>query len=452
MVQKFMFRFFTLLLILVGCFCPSFEARAEIPPEKVVITGYTVTEAYKTHPEDMVKKGYTYDYLQMIASYNNWRYEYVYGSWSELLKKLETGEIDILSNVSQTPERVKKYLFTDYPIRIETYYIFAPKEKVSLYDEIEDLRGRTVAVGKETITGRMLKEFDEAHHLGLHIVEYCSLDARLDAMRQGDVDASLEFTSRADVRNGFVPLFFVGNDDSYIAVAKGREDLLKDLNRAISEMQTYDPTFVDGLRMKYFTYDKETVLPPLDDRGWFRKHGTVRIGYMAHIGPYIWTGPDGKAKGTFRDLLDSGFQALDIPAGIEYVPYENMQTMRDDVAAGKIDGAMPVYDRPFQSEKEGLRQTNDLLPVKMYKVSRENGPITYETVFAVADSFPPQEKYVKDFYPHNTILRYPDPEAALQAIRNHEADAAIMNPYLISIYLHNEKSLKQEELRIEDWP
>ena len=446
MVQKFLIRFFTLLLILVECFCLVFQGRAELPPEKVVRTGYTVPDAYMTHPEDMVKTGYTYDYLQMIASYNNWQYEYVYGSWSEQLKKLETGEIDVLSNVSKTPERAKKYLFPDYPLRIEIYYIYAPKEKASLYDKIGDLRGRTVAVGKGTITSRMLKEFDEAHHLGLHMVEYGSLDARLDAMRRGEVDVSLEFTSRADVQEGFVPLFFVGSDSSYVAVAKGREDLLKDLNHALIEIQTYNPTFVNDLRIKYFTYDKGSVFLPLDNKDWFRKHGTVRMGYMAHMGPYIWKDSDGKARGTFRDLLDAGFQAFGISGGIEYIPYENMQTMREDVAAGKIDGAMSVYDRPFQSEKEGLLQTNNLLPVKMYKVSRENGPITDETVFAVADTFPPQEKYVKDFYPHNKILRYPDPEAVLQAIRNHEADAAIMNPYLISIYLHNEKSWKQEEL------
>lgn len=142
MVQKFLIRFFTLLLILVECFCPVFQGRAELPPEKVVRTGYTVPDAYMTHPEDMVKTGYTYDYLQMIASYNNWQYEYVYGSWSEQLKKLETGEIDVLSNVSKTPERAKKYLFPDYPLRIEIYYIYAPKEKASLYDKIGDLRGR----------------------------------------------------------------------------------------------------------------------------------------------------------------------------------------------------------------------------------------------------------------------------------------------------------------------
>ena len=57
MVQKFLIRFFTLLLILIECFYPVFQGLAELPPEKVVRTGYTVPDAYMTHPEDMVKTG-----------------------------------------------------------------------------------------------------------------------------------------------------------------------------------------------------------------------------------------------------------------------------------------------------------------------------------------------------------------------------------------------------------
>lgn len=221
---------------------------------------------------------------------------------------------------------------------------------------------------------------------------------------------------------------------------------MRDLNRALGEIHIYNPTFEIGLRQKYFQHDKDISLLPLDERAWFGEHGSIRIGYMAHMMPFIWTDSERKARGTFRDLLDYGFKAFGISSGIEYIPYENMEEMRGDLKAGKIDGAMPVYDSPFMLEKEGFLQTADIVPVKMYKISRENEPVSDETVFAVTDTFPAQEKYVKEFYPHNKILHYPDPKAVFQAIRNGEADAGIMNPYLISIYLGNEKGLTQEEL------
>ena len=45
------------------------------------------------------KSGYSYDYLQKIADYTFWRYEYVYGDWPDLLRMLQTGEIDLMAGV-----------------------------------------------------------------------------------------------------------------------------------------------------------------------------------------------------------------------------------------------------------------------------------------------------------------------------------------------------------------
>ena len=50
------------------------------------------------------RSGYSYDYQQTIAAYTGWNYEYVEGSWPELLKMLVTGEIDLMSDVSFTEE------------------------------------------------------------------------------------------------------------------------------------------------------------------------------------------------------------------------------------------------------------------------------------------------------------------------------------------------------------
>ena len=40
------------------------------------------------------KSGYAYEYQRKIAAYTGWKYEYVEGSWPELLQMLMDGEID----------------------------------------------------------------------------------------------------------------------------------------------------------------------------------------------------------------------------------------------------------------------------------------------------------------------------------------------------------------------
>ena len=70
------------------------------------------------------RSGYGYEYQMKIAAYTGWKYEYVTGSWVELLQMLEDGTIDLLSDVSFTEERAEKMLFSSLPMGTEEYYLF----------------------------------------------------------------------------------------------------------------------------------------------------------------------------------------------------------------------------------------------------------------------------------------------------------------------------------------
>lgn len=46
------------------------------------------------------------------------------GSWEELVKKLQDGEIDLMSALSYTDERAETMLFSDQPMGKEKYYLY----------------------------------------------------------------------------------------------------------------------------------------------------------------------------------------------------------------------------------------------------------------------------------------------------------------------------------------
>ena len=64
--------------------------------------------------DDEVKSGYGYEYLRKVASYSGWKYEYVYGEWSELYGKLLKGELDVMAGLSYTSERAPYISYPDY--------------------------------------------------------------------------------------------------------------------------------------------------------------------------------------------------------------------------------------------------------------------------------------------------------------------------------------------------
>lgn len=111
-----------LVLLLAASFLPPLAAQAQ-GGEKVVRVGwheepYFITDQYGR------RSGYSYEYQCKVAAYTGWTYEYVEGSWTELLQKLKDGELDLLSDVSFMEERAQDMLYASLPMGTEAYYIF----------------------------------------------------------------------------------------------------------------------------------------------------------------------------------------------------------------------------------------------------------------------------------------------------------------------------------------
>ena len=71
-------------------------AFAQAKEKKTVRVGWYESAFHRTDQFGR-KSGYGYEYQQRIAVYTGWTYEYVEGSWSELLEKLK--ELDDVSYV-----------------------------------------------------------------------------------------------------------------------------------------------------------------------------------------------------------------------------------------------------------------------------------------------------------------------------------------------------------------
>lgn len=102
------------------------------------------------------QSGYAYVYQQKIAAYTGWTYEYVPGSWVDLYNMLINGQIDILSDVSYTPERSNSMLFPSFPMGAEFYYLFISASNNSISaDNIASLNGKRIGVNANSYQGQL---------------------------------------------------------------------------------------------------------------------------------------------------------------------------------------------------------------------------------------------------------------------------------------------------------
>lgn len=118
------------------------------------------------------RSGYSYDYQQKIAAYTGWEYEYVEGSWSELMQMLMDGEIDLMGDISYTPERAEKMLFPSMAMGAEEYYIFkaADDERIR-QDDPRTLNGMRIGVNAGSIQAGLYRDWAARHGVQAELVE-----------------------------------------------------------------------------------------------------------------------------------------------------------------------------------------------------------------------------------------------------------------------------------------
>ncbi len=88
--------------------------------------------------DDERKSGYAYEYYQEIAVLTDWRYEYVYGSRSEIMDMLIDGEVDIVAGVYKTDYLASQILFSECDMGLggDPRYFAVSIEREDLLDKL----------------------------------------------------------------------------------------------------------------------------------------------------------------------------------------------------------------------------------------------------------------------------------------------------------------------------
>ena len=138
-VSRALWALLFLTTIVFGSLPTTACAEENVQP-KIVRLGYYEAENFQegAAPGEY-KSGYGYEYEQKIANFAGWKYEYVYGTFQELLEMLEKGKIDLLAGVRYRGDRQRAYGYPNYVmVRNQTgrYYLCAAPGRDDLLKEM----------------------------------------------------------------------------------------------------------------------------------------------------------------------------------------------------------------------------------------------------------------------------------------------------------------------------
>ena len=150
----------SIILILCSCIlfsiCPVYAFAAESQKERVVRIGVP-DDTYDKINENGKRSGYGYEYLQKIAGYTGWKYEYVDCTWENCFDKLKNDELDIIEGISYTEERAETMLFSAIPMGDERYCVYAKPDHTDIsFSDTASFNGKKIGVLKEHPDARVI--------------------------------------------------------------------------------------------------------------------------------------------------------------------------------------------------------------------------------------------------------------------------------------------------------
>lgn len=229
---------FILALSLFMTGCSGMSGKKAQEEKKVIRVGIGGTYYPFCFQEDGEPKGIEVDIWREIGKDLGYDVEFIVSGFSGLFGQLDTGKVDVIAHqLNATPEREKKYLFT------ETYMYSKIKFAVSADREdingIDDLDGKRVAAG-----GEVEKAYIEesAPDKDIEIVIYGDGIQPINELSLGRVDAILqsEPTTLADVKKNNLNVKVVGEpvaiEDNCYPISKDNAELKEKVDEVIKKM------------------------------------------------------------------------------------------------------------------------------------------------------------------------------------------------------------------------
>ena len=418
---------------------PAVSHAADTHSEgKTVRVGW-YESSFNTLDDEGRRSGYAYEYQMKIAAYTGWNYEYVDGSWSELLDMLKKGEIDMLSDVSYTEERSTQMLYPELPMGSEVYYIFASPDNTEIRsDDYSTLNGKRIGVNKDSIQAGFYRDWAAQHKVDAELVELvCDEEESIEKLRTGELDAYITPDAFSDPEK-LVPVCKIGSSDFYFVLSNESEDLLNELNTAMGHIQDENRYYNQQMSEKYLIRSGVNAFLTTDEEEWVKKHGPIKVGYQDNYLAFCAKDPKtGELTGALKDYLEYASDGLqNAHLDFETIAYPTAADAIEALNRGEVDCVFPANLSSYDGEARGVVMTPPMISSDVLAVIRPDDRESFgekkNVIVAVNEGNPNYDAFLKDNFPKWRAIYYPNTEKCLKAVADGVADCVLVSNYRYS--------------------
>ena len=338
---------------------PALAAQSDQQVKTVRVGWLINNEGFQDGNPGERLSGWGYEYLQTLSYYTpGWQYEYVSGTFTELMDMLEAGEIDLMPNISYSEERAQKLLFSSNPEGTERYYIYAKPDRDDLSKgDPQALQGLTIGYNPGVMQTTVGQQWLADEGITCTYKEMPGGGDLFAALANDEVDAIIMNDTISSPSAS--PMFYVGSSDYYFAVPKSRPDLMDDINSAMAAINRVNPRYNDEVKSNYSAQNSGSSSLTGDERAWLKENNnTVALGYLTGKLPYCNEDENGEMEGSLASLATTLHDKFGIT--VKTVAFDSNEKLQKALTKGSVDVALPIYRDYWLAEQLGFVQSSPL--------------------------------------------------------------------------------------------
>ena len=449
--RKYYLRLFLLMICILAGFLLPVKVSA-VASQKVRV-GYYEQEGFQEGMGDDVRKsGYAYEYLQKISDYTGWEYEYVYGDLSELKKKFQNNEIDIIAGFSADDDIPSNMELADEPFGTETCYIYKKMGDTSIKPGyLAGLIQKKVGVLRNTKEETYLKAYREENNISFQIILYDDMKIMKQELDEGMIDCIAIEDTEAGKYEDLVSCVTVRQEGYYLGVSAKKRTFLREVNDADARLREDAPYFLEQLYAKYYQNTLANITQSEEEASWLMTHDTLKIGFLEGHLPFCEVDEDGKVTGVLADVIEAMKREPELKnLSIETVRYSSVEKLYAALEKKEIQAVFPAFDDGWYAGKKDTRVSTQLSSTAMNVVfSGDYTESTYDRIAVAKDSMF-QLGYVQKYYPDSTLVYVDSLEECIDAVKNGKASATILSRYRTTEYLSKNVNRKLNFLGLQE--
>ena len=401
---------------------------------KVIKIGYFLLNGYHVVDADNgYKSGYGYDYLQNMKVYTGHEYDYIGDDeavyWGDMLNLLESGEIDLLTSVSKTPERMEKFDFSTLPMGNKSAILVVDADN-SMYEPTDYTNWDGIRVGmmKDNAKNEPFKKFAQDKDFSYETVYVENDETHTDLLESGKVDAILT----SDLYNPSNKQKIIAKFDStpfYACVKKGNETLLKEVNSAILSINNQSPYLKEKLRERYYPLENGSQIQfTAQEREFIEKSNDEGRVFKALISSdqepfshYV----NGDFVGSNVEITQEIIARTGLT--IEYIQSKSVQDYIKCIEAGEADIILDSIFGYNACERYGYIPSNPYYNATVSSLSKKNNNQSKIEVVALVESLDYRKStVVRNTYSYQEVISCQNTKETIKMVDEEKVDATYL--------------------------